>query len=273
MKKVIVIDLDGTALADGQTIAPETLIVLKEAQQAGHEVVIATGRPLNAMHHFAKKIEPKAIITSNGAVVMEYDHQPKLLHKQGLEGALFAGILARYQSEIATIWLEAHEETYINNLHPHLAVMFESYRPLGFHYQLQPLTATEYAQAQVCLLLLASGISGSELAKQLTQLLPEYYHCHAFEQNGVDYIEISLAHVSKATGLEILNQAYNWTFEQMLAFGDQYNDLEMLQAVGHGVAMLNAPKEIQIIADAVTPTTNQESGVGKYLRTYLAKNN
>lgn len=271
MKKIIVIDLDGTALADGQTIAPETLTALKQAQKGGHEVVIATGRPLNAMAHFAQQIEPVAIITSNGAVVMQYHAtQTAVIQKANLEGLLFEKLLATYQQEIATIWLEAHEQTYLNNLHPHLEVMFTSHRPLGFRYQIQPLTVTEYEQAQVCLLLLQSGCDGAELARKLTAQLPATYQCHHFEQNGVDYIEISFTELSKATGLAILNDTLQWTFSQMIAFGDQYNDVAMLQAVGHGVAMRNAPQEIKELADAVTTQTNQEGGVGSYLQTYLA---
>lgn len=270
MKKVIVIDLDGTALADGQTIAPKTLEQLKIAQTNGHEIVIATGRPLNAMAHFAEVIQPTAIVTSNGAVVMRYEAgECRLIEKHSLNGGLFATVMKQHEDEIETTWLEAHKQTFIDHFHPHLDVVFNSHRPMGFEYELQPLGVHEYAKAQVCLLLLKNGQNLSMMIEILQAKLGEAYQMHGFIQAGVPFIEISLATISKATGLTRLNTLFSWNFDQMIAFGDQYNDCEMLQAVGHGVAMLNAPAGIKEVSDAVTTYDNVDGGVGVYLATYL----
>ncbi|MGL5549979.1 MAG: Cof-type HAD-IIB family hydrolase [Culicoidibacterales bacterium] len=271
MKKIIIIDLDGTALADGQTIAPKTQAALQAAKMQGHEIVIATGRPLNAMHHFAEKINPTAIVTSNGAVVMTY-HQQELsvIARQGLDGSLFERAIGQQLDDIETVWLEAHDQTLITNLHPHLAVVFNSHRPIGFEYQQKnQLRSADYEQAQVCLLLLKQNRDVEVVAQQLRARLGAAYQLHCFVEGGVQFIELSLAHVNKATGLQTLQQMYAWEFSEMIAFGDQYNDQEMLQAVGHGVAMQNAPQAIQDLADAVTTYDNVNGGVGIYLTNYL----
>jgi hydroxymethylpyrimidine pyrophosphatase-like HAD family hydrolase len=57
--------------------------------------------------------------------------------------------------------------------------------------------------------------------------------------------------------------------KHIIAFGDDMNDLDMLQFAGHGVAMKNARPAILAIADAQTPNDNQHDGVANYLADYL----
>ena len=80
------------------------------------------------------------------------------------------------------------------------------------------------------------------------------------------YLEISHKKISKKTAIETLLKAYypNFSFKDVLAFGDNYNDIEMLQAVGLGVAVKNAKDEVLAVADEVTDT-NKEDGVANFL--------
>jgi hypothetical protein len=81
------------------------------------------------------------------------------------------------------------------------------------------------------------------------------------------YIEISHSSVSKKTAIEVLlNSCYtNISMENIVAFGDNYNDIEMLKAVGLGVAVANAIEEVLQIADKITDT-NKNNGVAKTLQ-------
>lgn len=80
------------------------------------------------------------------------------------------------------------------------------------------------------------------------------------------YIEISHKSISKRTAIEVLlQQIYpNLSMENVVAFGDNYNDIEMLKAVGLGVAVSNANDEVLKIADQITDT-NKNDGVAKVL--------
>lgn len=77
-------------------------------------------------------------------------------------------------------------------------------------------------------------------------------------------LEIMDKSVSKAVGIEILLKHYNLTVNDAIAFGDNYNDIEMLELVPRSVAMGNAPEEVQKIAYEVTGTNN-EGGIYTYL--------
>ncbi len=78
-------------------------------------------------------------------------------------------------------------------------------------------------------------------------------------------LEIMDKTVSKATGIEILLKHYDIKVEEAVAFGDNYNDIEMLQYIPQSVAMKNAPPAIQKIASAVTDS-NEDSGIYTYLK-------
>ncbi|MFT3877834.1 MAG: Cof-type HAD-IIB family hydrolase [Propioniciclava sp.] len=77
---------------------------------------------------------------------------------------------------------------------------------------------------------------------------------------GPEDADLNAPGYNKAFGLECLSHRWGVDLAEAVAFGDSYNDLEMLQAVGLSVAMANAPQDIRDIADRVAPS-NSEDGV------------
>ncbi|REE83801.1 hypothetical protein BX611_1098 [Lutibacter oceani] len=84
------------------------------------------------------------------------------------------------------------------------------------------------------------------------------------------YIEISHKNISKKTAIDVvLEHCYpTLSMENVVAFGDNYNDIEMLKAVGLGVAVGNANYEVLKVADVVTDT-NKNDGVAKAIKEYF----
>ena len=80
------------------------------------------------------------------------------------------------------------------------------------------------------------------------------------------YIEIANKKVSKLTGInKLLETCYATKLHEAIAFGDNYNDVEMVKAVGHGVAVSNARDEVKQVAKAITDN-HYDDGVAKYLQ-------
>lgn len=77
-------------------------------------------------------------------------------------------------------------------------------------------------------------------------------------------LEIIDKSVSKATGIEILLKHYGFTVDEAIAFGDNYNDIEMLNYIPQSVAMANAPDDVKKLAAFVTDS-NEDSGIYTYL--------
>lgn len=83
------------------------------------------------------------------------------------------------------------------------------------------------------------------------------------------YIEIASKNISKLTGIkQILTQCYNLPLDSAVAFGDNYNDIEMLQHIGTGVAVSNAKPEVLAVADQIT-TTSKEDGVALFIQKHI----
>ncbi|TPN85441.1 Cof-type HAD-IIB family hydrolase [Aquimarina algicola] len=83
------------------------------------------------------------------------------------------------------------------------------------------------------------------------------------------YIEIAHKNISKSTAIDILlTNHFKISMQDAIAFGDNYNDIEMLKAVGTGVAVANAKPETLQAADIIT-LSGKENGVAEYLKTNI----
>ena len=78
------------------------------------------------------------------------------------------------------------------------------------------------------------------------------------------YLEIAPRAISKATGLKKILDHYDFGMESVVAFGDNYNDIDLLQSVGWGVAVDNARMEVKAVANEIT-LPNKEDGVAAML--------
>ncbi len=103
-----------------------------------------------------------------------------------------------------------------------------------------------------------------DLAYQL--LIDEFKtDLHIYRSNAT-LIEIANKNVSKLSGIHtILKKCYPYSIQEAIAFGDNYNDMEMIEAVGHGVAMGNARQEVKEIANAIADD-HKNDGVAKYVK-------
>jgi len=77
-------------------------------------------------------------------------------------------------------------------------------------------------------------------------------------------LEIMDKSVSKATGIKVLLKHYGFTLDEAIAFGDNYNDTEMLELIPQSVAMANAPDDVKKLAATVTDS-NEAGGIYTYL--------
>ena len=76
--------------------------------------------------------------------------------------------------------------------------------------------------------------------------------------------------VQKAMALSIVAHSLDVQSKNIIAFGDEHNDLELLDYAGWGVAMQNATNQLKAVANDVTPKTNDEDGLADYLEEFLA---
>ncbi|MDA3129181.1 Cof-type HAD-IIB family hydrolase [Aliibacillus thermotolerans] len=260
-KHLIVLDLDGTLLKNNKTISYRTLQTLRRLREKGHLVAIATGRSYRASKMYYQQLGlDTPIVNFNGAFVHHPLHSffPTYHSPLDLEVAkMIIDTCQRFQ--VNNILAEVLDEIYVHSYDETFTDLFAvKIRPNAYGNLKQLLT-----EDPTSLLVYPQ----EETAEQLRQLISGK-HAKWVEQRswGAPYymIEIIRSGNNKANGLRKVASYCNIEMENIIAFGDENNDLEMLAEVGEGVAMANGSKEAKQAADAIT-LSNEEDGVAVYL--------
>lgn len=100
--------------------------------------------------------------------------------------------------------------------------------------------------------------------REMELVLGEKFPALNVVRSAPHLLEIMDKSVSKATGIEVLLKHYGFALDEAIAFGDNYNDAEMLQLIPQSVVMANAPDDVKKLAAAVTDS-NEAGGIYTYL--------
>ncbi|WP_428911355.1 Cof-type HAD-IIB family hydrolase [Niallia sp. Krafla_26] len=264
-KHLIVLDLDGTLLKDDKTISSKTKKVLFKAKEAGHEVMIATGRPYRSSEMYYKELDLKSpVVNFNGAFI----HHPKDssfgIHHSPLDMSVAKDIVdACNDFDFHNIIAEVIDDVFIHYHDEKLLQIFSYGNP-----NITTGDIRKFLNASPTSLLIHSE---KEQVKKIRQHLAEV-HAEVIEQRSwgdpFPIIEIVRHGLNKAVGLKKVSQYYGIPKDRIIAFGDEDNDLEMIDYAGYGVAMGNAIDELKNLANDIT-YTNEEDGIGHYLNDLL----
>lgn len=271
-KHLIALDLDGTLLTDNKQISKYSLKVIEEAKRQGHIVVIATGRPNRASIQYYEQMQlDTAMVNFNGALVhhpkqktWDYLHTP-LPQETALEIVETCYEIGVYNilAEVEdTVFIDRHDEKILDIFRASLPKYLQEPEP--FHIGALEKTLTNDPTS------LLIHPRDNHILELRTHL--EKHHSHFIEHRkwGAPWniIEIVKKGINKAVGLEKIANYYQIPQERIIAFGDEDNDLEMIEYAGVGIAMKNAIDPLKSIADHIT-FTNEENGVALFLQEYL----
>lgn len=262
-RKLIAIDLDGTTLNNQALITPLTERILKQAQENGHVVSIATGRPFRMSSQFYQQLAlNSAMINFNGSLVHKpFQHWDK--EKEHFINREIAFELAKHKEELGIEFVAAEN------------------RRSFFVSQLEGIDPSFFGSTQITndhLLQRLQNNPTSLLIKTKPETLQNvaatlherYLEVDTKTWGGPhNMLEMTPKGVHKATGLAIIANDLGIKRENIIAFGDEYNDVEMLEYAGHGVAMLNGSDKVKKVANDVTSLTNDQDGLAHYLQKYL----
>lgn len=264
-KHLIALDLDGTLLKDNKTISERTKGILKKARELGHIVMIATGRPFRSSEMYYKELElDTPIVNFNGAFV----HHPKdpswgTFHSP-LDINVAKEIVDACRSfEFHNIIAEVMDDVYFHYHDEKLLDIFSMGNPKITTGDLSHFLT----DSPTSLLIHTEEKQLNQIRKHLSNV-----HAEVIEQRSWaapwHVIEIIKSGLHKAIGLKKAADYFNIPRERIIAFGDEDNDLEMLEYAGRGVAMGNGIDQVKNIANEVT-LTNEDDGVGVYLQDLL----
>ncbi len=262
-QKIIAIDLDGTTLMSDNTISDYTKDIFHKVEEKGHLIVIATGRPYRLAIDIYRELKlTSPMVNFNGATVtLPSDKDWKYTHKRYIPKDFVFDLLRHQQNfELDFIGAEYRRKFYLNNFQGVSPAVFGVSKFKAYnHLRLNRLTSDPHA-----VLLSTRNPDRVGQAEKIQNHYGDQVSVSAW--GGPDSILEVVPHgVNKAYGLKKLVEALDYKKEQLIAFGDEYNDVEMFQFAQTGYAMKNASERLIGHADEILPWTNNESGVARKL--------
>ncbi len=252
MFQIAAIDLDDTLLRSDGTISPYTLAQLHAWQAAGRKVVIATGRPPRSIGAaLPAALQTVPWVCYNGAEIHLANERIYANHIPTADTqAIVAQLLGT--SPQALVGLEIDGQLYLNRT----ATRNTPYLVADLQTLLQPA---------------AKVLIFSETGTPLERLLLDFPATAQplYSARYPHFIQILATECNKAVALRHLVESWGMTLADVVAFGDDTNDVEMVALSGHGVAVENAVAEVKAVADYIT-ASNDGDGVAAVLQALLA---
>jgi Cof subfamily protein (haloacid dehalogenase superfamily) len=257
--QLICSDIDGTLLDKDRQLAKRTITVLK-AVKDDVQIILASSRMPKAMKHLQAElnITQNPLICYNGALVLDYSTgEPKPLLSLDIPMQVLDFILKTVQQTNIHVSIYRNDEWYVEELD------YWANREIN-NTKAEPTVTNQIelikkwktgAHKIMCM-------GAAEEVQVLYNALGTVYGdtVHTYRSKDT-YIEISNKSISKATALELLlKEKYDFGMDKVISFGDNYNDMDLLEASGMGVAVANAKDEVKAIANQLTET-NKNDGV------------
>ncbi len=269
--RLIVIDIDGTLLTPESTITTRTLQAVQAAQKTGIVVTLATARRYSNTAPIANELGLNSpLILYDGAILMQHPH-PAILYKQLLPanvGQQAVDILIRHNIQpVVHPFQDTKEEVWTGPPEfdtPWVNTYFAS-APVQIHRMPFEALCTGYPDP-IRVVAFASEEIIHALLPEITALECSW---SITKRGNYGSSELAIMHqsCSKASGVMKLARYFNVPLEEIMAIGDNNNDIEMLRTAGWGVAMGQASEAVKSAAQAIT-TSNKEDGVARAIERY-----
>jgi len=260
--RLMAADIDGTLLNDRGELTENTKRAIKQAVERGLVFTIATGRPIQGVEWLNKILDlDLPFITYNGAMVV-MGKSRKVLYEQKLSEKDAGEIISLGEKYGTTIMVWKNNALYV----PEINERVDKYKRIS---GVEPVLAENTCQ------LIAGGVTKilwyDEVEKieryrsEIGRYLSENVNFHPSRPYFMEFVD---KNASKAIAMEKLGEYYGIDRSGMIAVGDGYNDLSMIEYAGLGVAMANSPDDVKEKADYIT-LSNEEDGVAHVISKFI----
>ncbi len=267
--KLLILDIDGTISGRSNTISPAVLESIAAVQAKGIEVAIATGRMYGSAVRFHEMVGSKLPLLSYQGAWIQQPGQNRLRHTT-LKAEQAVQILDYFEQDHLRDLISVH--FYLND-RLHLRAMTADSTSYCDRCRTEPIVVEDLRT------ILDQGDLTKVLAiSQDTDLiqtcLKELQALHSPEDlyltTSVDtFLEAANPMSNKGSAAQFLaEEVLGLAAHQVMAMGDNCNDLEMIAYAGIGVAMRGGPAIVQESADWVAPSV-EEDGVAQVIRQFL----
>ena len=260
--KLIALDLDGTLKTSQNTISPKTRDALLKCEELGIKVVLASGRPTPGLRHEAKELQLEKyegyLLSFNGARVIDYTTN-EIIYDKTLSVEQAREMIQRAK-DFKLAPLCYLDNDVITDQSDDSYVQGEAkLNDMGLRQIDDFINFIDFPVNKVLL-----AADPTYIASVLDDFKAPYEDELSIYRSAGHYIEIMAQNIDKAASLDHLVKHMGIKQEEVIAFGDGYNDLSMIEYAGKGVAMANAVDGVKEKADEVT-LSNDEDGIAYML--------
>jgi Cof subfamily protein (haloacid dehalogenase superfamily) len=262
--KLMAVDIDGTLLDSGGNLTEDTRKAIKSGVEKGLVFTIATGRPIQGVEYLNEMLNlDLPFITYNGAMVV-MGKTKEVLYEQKLSAKDAKSIIELGEKYGVTIIVWKNNQLYINRIDE----KSEKYKAIS---KVEPILIKDVNK------LISDGVTKIVWYDEVEKIETFQEEIGQFLNGSINYhtsrpylLEFVDKNASKAIAMEKLGEHFKIKQSEMIAIGDGFNDLSMIEYAGLGVAMANSKEAIKEKADYIT-LSNDENGVAHVINKFILK--
>lgn len=259
--KAVAFDMDGTLLNANKQILPATITVLKQLQHKGIEIVLVTGRHHAMIYPYYRQLGLDSLtICCNGAYLYDFDKQKALDGNPiSKENALLLLDKVEEYGVHTLVYTDAHfwYKDWDDNLET-LSCWIQTL-PVELQPKLDKTTDFRAAIQNANEVYKFSTSSNDIPSLRIFSDEVEKMNLFECEWSWVNRADVAAKGSNKGRGLELWAKRSSIDLSEIVAFGDNFNDLTMLKKAGLGIVMGNAEEEIKAQGDKVIADHNSEA--------------
>lgn len=253
MIKLVVSDVDGTLVSDGgNKLNPSIFECIKKLNDKGIRFVVASGRSYTSLLSLFDPVKDNIIFCcENGAYVRYRDEE---ILKRTIDKELLKGLIENSKQISSIVPCICKPEVMMVNDSEKEALdwLIEGYRTnLEIVDDIAEIDLDNVVQFSVMDLIGVEKNCGNKYDKKWWDLL-------TVAESGYNWLDITAKNVSKGDALEKIVNYLGINFDNVIAFGDNHNDLSMLKKVKYSFAVSNARKEVIDISKYITKSNNED---------------
>lgn len=267
--KAFFLDLDGTLLNDKKEITRGNRIAISKALDAGHKIIITTGRPLISAMQQAKALSLDGpgcyLIAYNGGILYDTEHQ-KIISQVSIPIELVK--LTFEEANRRNIHIQTYDDTRVlveprcndNEVRRYCGLINMTHRVIPDIHELDK-------EPVKMLLINYEDPSPLEEFRKWVSTWADTLLDAFFSSN--EYVEIVPKGLNKGTALRQMATLLHIPPENTISAGDAQNDIPMIQAAHTGVCMYNGCIECKAAADYITKRDNNHDGVAEVIEKFI----
>lgn len=262
--KILCSDLDGTLLSTKSDVSDYTVEEINRIKEKTRIILVSARMP-KAMTYIQKRlgIGNEAIICFNGALILDDE---KVIFSTVIELDIVKALFQLTKDHGIKIGLYHGDEWYVEE-HTERVDKEIEYTKATPIYRKTSETLIHWESRNIGahkIMLMGTLNSINDIFPKLKSKFDSAVNIY---RSNDTLIEISPKSISKSTAIELLLKGSS-SFEDVIAFGDNYNDKQMLQNAHYGVAVANAREEVKSVVDFIT-LKNTEDGVAHFLNLHF----